>query len=321
MRARRVAPSFAIAAVLALAAGCDNSKSPPPSGDGGTAPTGWRAAVGAGGLFAQTFDDPAWTARQVTSGALYSVACVGDSAGWVSGANGFVAHTLDGGATWSTQDTHVHAALYSVRFGTLANGVVAGEAGTLAVTHDGGATWALVPALTTATLRGVTAAGDGQLMLAVGDLGTVLRSTDAGATWSTSTLADAGDLRAIALTPDAHLALAVDTRGAIWSSADGGRTFAREATAPASLESISTSDDGELALAAGAGGTALVRSAGTWSTVALPARADLHAALVADHELYVGGDDGTLLGSEDSGGHWDVRALGTRAAIYGLDDL
>ena len=37
--------------------------------------------------------------------------------------------------------------------------------------------------------------------------------------------------------------------------------------------------------------------------------------------LYVAGEAGTLLMSDDLGAHWTVKPLGTTAPLYGLQDL
>ncbi len=89
---------------------------PPPTGggsrsggaggsSGGGAPTGWSSVVGGGGFFGQTFDNVTWTGRTVASGTLFSVACADNLHGWVSGTNGFVAYTANGGASWATQQS------------------------------------------------------------------------------------------------------------------------------------------------------------------------------------------------------------------------
>ena len=124
-----VVPAMAIA--LSLASGCKNSS--PPSGDGGTS-SAWVAAVGAQGAFVQTFDDASWTARSIEAQDLFAVTCFGNLDGWAAGAGGLLAHTMDGGQTWTRQDAHTNAPLRAVRFASATIGVVAGDAGTLAVT-------------------------------------------------------------------------------------------------------------------------------------------------------------------------------------------
>ncbi len=315
---RRGAPALALA--FSLASGCKNSS--PQSGDGGTS-SAWVAAVGAQGAFVQTFDDASWTARSIEAQDLFAVTCFGNLDGWAAGAGGLVAHTLDGGGTWTTQDAHTTVALRGVRFASATTGLVVGDAGMIAVTDDAGTTWRTVAPLTSTTLRGAAVAANAGVMLAVGDAGVVLRSVDDGGSFTLSSIPTAGDLRAVASDADAHLVLAVDWNKVVWASTDGGQHFAREATAEAPLDAVAMSDDGTLAIAAGAHGTVLERSAdGTWNAVASGTTEDLHAAVILEGSRhYVAGDSGTLLASVDRGASWSRIDTSTRAALYSLDDL
>jgi photosystem II stability/assembly factor-like uncharacterized protein len=316
------------AALALLASGCSTSSSPSPApaGEGGTPPPAWRAAVGPGGRFAQTFDDTSWSVRTLGSVDLFSVTCANNANGWAAGAHGAIAHTADGGLTWTWQASNVTVDLHSIRFGSPMLGVAVGDQGTLVVTRDGGGHWtSSAPSTGTgagATLRGAAVATGA--MIVVGDQGLVLRSIDGGSTWLGATLAGASDMRGVATDPGGHLVLAVDAAGNIWASNDTGQTFQREGLAAAPLEAVSISDDASSALAVGQHGTVLERSAQGWSTLPASTTSDLHAALVtgADSERhYAGGDNGTLLTSGDHGKTWSRVPLATNAPLYGLDDL
>jgi photosystem II stability/assembly factor-like uncharacterized protein len=312
-------------AVLATAitlAACKDST--PQSGDGGSPPPGgWVAAVGAQGEFVQTFDDMSWSARSLGARDLLAVACVGNLDGWAAGAGGLVAHTMDGGRTWTQQDAHTSASLRAVRFASVGTGVVAGDAGTLAVTNDAGTRWTTIAPLTSATLRSAAVAANVGVMIVVGDNGVVLRSVDEGASFALGSIAGAGDLRGVASDADGHLVLAVDSLGAVWASRDAGEHFARETTAAAPLDAVALSDDATLAVAAGAHGTVVERgSDATWRPVASGTTADLHAAVIVEGTRhYVAGESGTLLESVDRGTSWSRVATSSGAALYGLDDL
>jgi photosystem II stability/assembly factor-like uncharacterized protein len=314
--------ALAATMVLALASGCKNSS--PKSGDGGTS-SAWVAAVGAQGVFVQTFDDVSWTARAVDARDLFAVTCFGNLDGWAAGDAGALAHTMDGGQTWTWQDAHASVSLRAIRFASATLGVVAGDAGALAVTTDAGVTWRTVAPLTSASLHGLAVASNAGVILAVGDGGVVLRSADEGASFVLTHIAGAGDLRSVASDPDAHLVLAVDTLGAVWASTDAGEHFAREAAAGASLDAVAMTDDGTLAIAAGAHGTVLERAAdATWQPVSSGTTVDLHAAVIVGDggsRHYVAGESGTLLESADRGATWSPVTTSTRAALYSLDDL
>jgi photosystem II stability/assembly factor-like uncharacterized protein len=281
--------------------------------------------VGGAGTLTQTFDEVSWATRSIASRDLYAVTCVGNYDGWAAGEGGLVAHTFDGGQTWSSQDAHTSASLRAIRFGTAMLGLVAGDAGALAVTRDGGSTWTTQGPWTGASLRGVAVASNAGMMIAVGDGGVVLRSPDAGGTWKESPIAGAGDLQGVASDPGAHRVLAVDASGSIWSSTDAGVHFAREVSAGAGLNAVAMTDDGTLAIVAGARGTVLESEDGAaWRTVPTNTKVDLRAALITGEggaRHYVAGDSGTLLASSNRGASWSPVAIATSAPLYGLDDL
>ena len=314
---------------LAVLAGCNDSSPKPTSSDGGPAPSpAWRAAVGAGGTLVQTFDDHAWAARVVPLAAgvdLLGVACVGNANGWAVGARGAVAHTTDGGLSWTAEDAHTTATLRAIRFVDAQRGLLVGDAGTLEVTGDGGATWRTVQTGVASTLRSVAVAGE--TFLAVGDDGRVLRSLDAGGTFATVHVPGAADLRGVAMDPGGHLALAVDAHGVAWSSTDRGATFTREATSSAALDAISVRDDGTVAVAVGGRGAIQLRdAAGRWRSADSGTTADLHAVLLERDTSYIAGAAGTLLVGRDFSGSsavtsWQRIATGTDAELFALDDL
>ena len=96
-------------------------------------------------------------------------------------------------------------------------------------------------------------------------------------------------------------------------------------TAGEALDAVALSDDGTLAIAAGAHGTILERvGEAAWQRVSSGTTADLHAAVIVGEgsaRHYVAGESGTLLESVDRGISWSEVTIGTHAALYSLDDL
>jgi photosystem II stability/assembly factor-like uncharacterized protein len=310
---------------LLVSLGCSSSSTPPPSGDGGVVhnppPKAWRSAVGAGGTFAQTFDEQGWSTRTVADRDLLAVTCVGNLLGWVAGAGGFLARTDDGGASWEPLSSGFAQDLRAIRFADASFGVVAGDRGALGVSRDGGAHWIQVSTVTSA-LRGVAIARDPGILVVVGDGGVVLRSTDAGSTWATVIIEGAGDLSAVAADAAARRVLVADRVGGIWTSADQALTFTREASAPRGLGALSL-DESLRAIAAGDAGLVMSRDpSGRWSLDATGSTADLHATLLSEETSYdyVAGDQGTLL-ARRPGEPWAQIALETEATLFGLEDL
>ncbi len=324
--------------------GCSSSTAPTPAptptgdgggggGEGGTPtkqppdpPSGWRAVVGAGGAFVQTFDERTWETRTVGTRDLEAVACVGNLMGWATGVEGLVMHTEDGGRTWASQNPGLARPLHAIRFGRLDLGLVAGDRGALAVTRDAGATWSSIATSppSTTTLRGVAVAGLAHLAIVVGDGGTILRSIDDSASFQPVTGVGAEDLHGVAVDSAAHLVLAVGTSGAIWASTDRGASFHRETIATRPLHAVALHESGTRAIAAGDDGLVLQRSdSGAWTTVASGTHETLRAALVPDDGAvdYVAGARGTLLARRPGAAQLVPIASGTLADLFGLEDL
>lgn len=296
------------------------------NGCGGSSPgpgKAWSAFTASDGVFGQTFGDDPWTIKTVTSGDLYAVSCVTNSSGWVAGARGFVAHTADGGRSFQVEETPFSSDLRALSFADQTLGVVAGDGGVLAVTHDGGAHWTARTSGTQASLRGAAIAASAGLLLVVGDGGALVVSRDAGSTWQLQTIAGAANLHAVAAEPRAAEILAVDDHGAIWSSTDSAHSFLRAFAAPAALDGVQMLATGD-AIAVGAKGTVVALLGGApWSLLSTGTTADLHAGVVVpeDGSLYVAGEGGTLLESDDRGAHFAPVPLMMTAPIYAIDAL
>jgi photosystem II stability/assembly factor-like uncharacterized protein len=290
----------------------------------GGGPVNWKSFVGGTGVFGQTFDDQTWSVKTITNGTIFSVTCSGNQHGWASGEQGWIAHTDDGGQSWSTQSSQVGASLRAIRFGSLTMGVAAGDQGALTVTSDGGAHWrAVTPSPAQVTFRGATVAGDVGVMLVAGDAGTIARSGDAGGSWTSFVVPGAGDFRGVASDTAARVVVAVDTLGAIWRSTDAGQSFVHDTTAPVPLDAVAVTDDGTLTLIAGHTGLAWLQAGqGAWRPLTTGTTVDLHASLITDSDgrFYLAGEAGVLLTSVD-GASWARVPLQTTAPIYGLEDL
>ena len=147
------------------------------------------------GITLRTTDGETWTPGDISSFEGLSMRATGiaarsDVEAWAIGASasyGAVAHTTNGGATWSAETT---LAASSVKFKPMTDldvsdsGVVIASAGGSAPAiyrHDGTG-WNQVYS-SASQLRAVTLVDGGPLGWAVGENGTVLKTTNAGATW------------------------------------------------------------------------------------------------------------------------------------------
>ena len=118
--------------------------------------------------------------------------------GWISGQEGLILHTTDGGKTWQRQKSGTSVYLFSLSFIDRNRGWAIGDKSILLQTTDGGANWSLHK-ITTAAQKEVSAEEaiasadpvlyDVQFLDAnngwvVGEFGKIYHTTDGGQTWS-----------------------------------------------------------------------------------------------------------------------------------------
>jgi photosystem II stability/assembly factor-like uncharacterized protein len=156
---------------------------------------GW--VVGEKGFILRTTDGGSTWARQMPKKweaiadddfenpkpALYCVWFTDTQNGWISGIEGTLLRTRDGGDTWDILPTGTSFSLYTV-FVKYGRGWIVGDRGAYLMSEDGGSTWKIHDdAIKTRTaLRDVffSSADSGW---AVGLGGTVVHTTDGGRTW------------------------------------------------------------------------------------------------------------------------------------------
>lgn len=141
-----------------------------------------------------TSADGIWTAREsgVTLN-LDDVFFIDESIGWVSGENGALLKTTDGGATWAEMNAGTSVTLAGLHFIDENTGWVVGDSGVIRKTTDGGQTWTAQVSNTTKNLWNVQfidenvgfaqgiAGGYGPPP--PGEYSPVLRTVDGGQTW------------------------------------------------------------------------------------------------------------------------------------------
>jgi photosystem II stability/assembly factor-like uncharacterized protein len=192
---------------------------------------GW--IVGEKGLIFHTTDGGGhW--EQQNSGVkvdLFRIAAVDAEHVRVSGSDGTLLRSDDGGKTWSSQTIH-HITYFSIAFTDADHGVAVGEFSTVMGTDDGGKTWQLryggnLGDFQANPYLSVAFAKSGQQGWALGLNGEILVTNDGGKTWQPQKLATdaaiytaardsaAGDLwlagqdgEMMNLSPDGHLTIA-----------------------------------------------------------------------------------------------------------------
>lgn len=166
-----------------------------------------------------------------SSSYFYDVASAGAGAMWVSGSDGALLATSDGGRSWRRLTAAPFGRLTSVELADAEHGWVAcedlmGDASTISVTSDGGAsftTQATVPGVALCDLQAVDAQ---QLWSCGGDRlggdGVILHSGDGGATWAVQLSGADVPLLADVSMVDAQTGWAVGDGGAVYKTTDAG---------------------------------------------------------------------------------------------------
>ncbi len=307
----RIALTIAFVAL----AGCSSSTSPKPAPTSdSSAPTGWRAVVGEGGTFVHTFDEHDWTVRSLGNVDLYGVSCIGNDVGWAVGAHGVIAHTEDGGRTWSWQSSGTTTSLRAVAFDDLTHGIAVGDDGFVRTTIDGGQRW-------DAPLAG----GEALPLRAAWANGGTFYAAGHGATFfhgsfgalAPTVIAGAGDLGAITARGE-HVVVG-DEAGALFESFDRGAHFQKTGTAGHAVRALAIAEDGHIVAVGDAGLLLESYQTGTWIAPSIALTADLHAAVPTRTGIFVAGDHGTLLVLD--GKRADVIPLGTSANLWAIDSF
>ncbi len=175
---------------------------------------------------AQTWDSQ----ESGTFGWFSAVQFLDDQVGWVTGADGMILKTTDGGEMWVGQNSGRTSHFSDHHFLNESIGWVVGQDGVIQKTTDGGSTWISQTSGTTSWLNKVHFV-DEQTGWAAGVNGTVIKTTNGGTTW---TLQPTGFTNAIeggcfVTTANAWLACA---GGNFLKTNDGGSSWATELIAP-----------------------------------------------------------------------------------------
>ncbi|HLM44213.1 MAG TPA: P-loop NTPase fold protein, partial [Myxococcaceae bacterium] len=242
--------------------------------------------------------------------------------GWVIGEKGWLARTVDGGATWESFQAPRAGDLLRLRMlEDGKTGWIQSREG-LWRTDDGGRTLYPQVVRSRALTASLLLAGGTELWAGT-SMGELLRSRDGGGTWATAWLLDAEILGLRAESPDAQRLSALTVSG-VWRSSDGGTTWKqqegsfgdaleRAVYAQESLErTVGSVHDVQLA---GARGWAIGKEdrllstqdgGKSWSPVESSTKAALRSLQMTPDgkRLWLFGEENTLLRSHDGGRTW-----------------
>ncbi len=271
------------------------------------------ASGGAGNIARWNGTD--WETHAAPVGGDPAVCFVSEEELFAAGPTGIIAHSIDGGANWTTTQKGT-GIIGSISFGSRMTGIAIQSSNTLLRTMDGGATWKdttlpvnmMTQVLMTDSLRG---------WLVTNTAGMAFRTTNAGATWSADTI-DPGlacTFQAIS-SPSPSDAVIIGNRGEVYRTTDFGAswTLLGSAITRNSLASLSKSVDGAIFAF---GQLQVLRSfdqGDTWTILPHPANLRSGAALSTARLVAV--SDSTIWTSADSGAHWSGNSFGGAASLF-----
>jgi len=274
-----------------------------------------------------------WTITNQNSGTgnnLNAVSFSDTNTGWAVGDNGTILNTMDGGATWGTEQSGTGDNLNAVSFSDADNGWAVGDFGTILHTTDGGSTW-------TAQASGVHAAFNSITFTDLntgwigGRGGAILHTTDGGATWVIQQSGTSDNINGVAFV-NATTGWAVsdayeDGRSHILYTSDGGLTWADQLSNglvdqngyEAALNSVRFTDP-NTGWVVGTGGAIFHTTDGGTTWDAQPSAANVTLLGVTFPQAgsgWIVGAAGTILHTTD-GTTWSREQSGTANDLHGV---
>lgn len=160
---------------------------------------------------------------------LFSVSFPTENDGWVCGRRGIVAQSVDGGETWSRQDSGTAYTLAGITFIDERVGWAVGDAGTILHTTDGGSTWIAQKSPVKHYLTDVHFVDDRQGWITTAR-SSILSTKDGGENWEVQFTETDEDLTLRTITfYDAKNGWAGGEYGYIYRTTDGGATWDKQA--------------------------------------------------------------------------------------------
>jgi photosystem II stability/assembly factor-like uncharacterized protein len=284
---------------------------------------GW--AVGPAANLVRTENGDDWEAVDLAlPNDLWSVFFISPLEGWLTGVDGLLMHSIDGGLTWETLNANTNKVITNVFFVTSQKGFIIGEDGLVKRTLNGGQSWTTQNLNTDATLRGIYFVNTEKGFI-VGEGRTVKKTINGGQSWTTPSVPQAGVIRIyhdIVFCDEMHGYIVLkSTSGAIIGTNDGGESW----TASDHYSNIGgfhvACSGNEVWTANGEEHLVYSPDAGlTWEFKKVSDGLDIKGvAFINQMQGWVVGEDGAIAKTDDGGESWDVLSTGTDwGNVYGI---
>lgn len=172
---------------------------------------------------AAVYAEQAWGAHDD----LFSVSFPTEAEGWACGRYGTILHTLDGGTTWSPQESGTTFTLSGISFADGKHGWAVGNKGTIVHTSDGGRTWTQQESPVDYFHMDVISINP-QKGFIVSERTHILATEDGGRTWEVRFKDEDYILKSISFCDEQH-GWAVGEYGHTYHTEDGGETWKKQA--------------------------------------------------------------------------------------------
>jgi len=261
----------------------------------------------------------AWKAQvSGTTAGLVSIFFIDTNTGWVSGQQGKILKTTNGGANWTGQTVGVFN-LNSIFFTDPNTGWVCGRFGTIFKTTDGGTNWITQTSGTQQTLLSIFFI-DSNNGWVCGSNGRIFKTTDGGTNWISQTLPITSSLNSIFFI-DLNTGWICGTGGVIFKTTNGGTNWTTQASGTiAGLASIFFTDanngwtcgtDGEIRNTIDGGTNWIKQTSGTFPL--------LNSIFFIDsNNGWACGFNGRIVNTIDGGTNWISQTSGTSPVLRSI---
>jgi len=154
---------------------------------------------------------------------FFKVYFLNGNTGFITGSNGAIFKTYNGGANWKRTNSNSSAVIYDIHFIDDKTGYASGWDGTILFTEDGGENWKALETNETAYIKSIHSYNR-SLLLAAGGGGTLLRSDNNGKKWKKIDTKKQVIFQKVQIIKG-DLAVLVGKKGTILISKDEGETW------------------------------------------------------------------------------------------------